>query len=88
MAFDRTNTGTLGKNDDKTDANPTWADYKGQIDIDGTGYWLSGWIKEGQGGKFISLSVKPKGSPQPAERPAPKRNSDVSGRDPDEDIPF
>jgi hypothetical protein len=52
------NSGALFKNHDKAD--PKHADYNGSINVDGTDYWINGWIKEGARGKFLSLSVKPK----------------------------
>lgn len=52
--YDNTNRGVLFKNDRKeTDNHP---DYTGRIDIDGTEYFLSAWIKDGRNGKFMSLS--------------------------------
>jgi len=62
MEYDNTNRGTLGKNlNKKSDSHP---DYSGQLNIDGTDYWLSGWLKESKkdGSKFFSLAVKPKDS--------------------------
>lgn len=58
MAFDRTNTGTLGRN--KRKEKDTHPEYTGQINIEGVDYWLSAWVKDGNGEKFFSLSVKPK----------------------------
>jgi hypothetical protein len=88
MAYDNTNRGTLGKNlRREKDTHP---EYTGQIDIDGKGYWLSAWIKEGQGTKFFSLSVKPK-EPKAAPAPAPAaaKAAPSSGFDDmDSDIPF
>jgi hypothetical protein len=56
--YSNENRGALFKNDRKeTDKHP---DYTGSINVGGTDYWLSAWIKEGQRGKFMSLSVKPK----------------------------
>ena len=78
MSYDNTNKGTLGKNKDRTkDAQP---EYKGQINIEGRDYWLSGWVKENKstGEKFFSLAVKPK------EVQAPPPLDDFS----DTDIPF
>jgi hypothetical protein len=54
--YDKTNTGTLNKND-KGD-NEKRPDYKGKIDIEGTLYWLSAWIREGNDGKFLSLKAE------------------------------
>lgn len=59
MEYDSTNRGSLFKNDRKDDAK--FPDYKGSINVDGTDYWLSAWIKVSKdGNKFMSLSVKNK----------------------------
>ena len=61
MEYDSTNRGSLFKNDRKDDAK--FPDYKGSINVDGTVYWLSAWIKVSKdGAKFMSLSVKNKTS--------------------------
>lgn len=58
MEYSNENRGALFKNQKKeTDSHP---DYTGSINVDGTEYWVSSWIKEGKSGKFMSLSVKPK----------------------------
>ena len=58
----RDNAGSMNRNEDKTKpgASPTWPDYKGAIRVEGVDYWLSGWVKSGRNGKFLSLSVKAK----------------------------
>jgi hypothetical protein len=63
--YDNRNRGVLfNEIDKKTGDNDR--DYAGSINIDGTDYWLSGWIKTSKKGtKFMSLSVKPK-----VEKPA------------------
>jgi uncharacterized protein (DUF736 family) len=59
MEYDNNNRGSLFKNDRKDDAK--FPDYKGSINVDGTDYWLSAWIKVSKDGqKFMSLSVKNK----------------------------
>ncbi len=59
MTFDNTNRGALFKN--KHHERDTDADYRGSVNIDGTEYWLSAWLKTSKAGeKYLSLSVLPK----------------------------
>lgn len=74
MAYEqRDNSGSLFKNDKKTDAKHP--DYKGDATINGEQMWVSAWIKEGKNGKFMSLSFNSKdGSakqPQSADKDVP-----------------
>ena len=63
--FDDKNRGVLFRDEKKS--KPEDRDYSGSINIGGTEYWLSGWIKTSRkGSKFLSLSVKPKA---PVEKP-------------------
>jgi uncharacterized protein (DUF736 family) len=57
--YDNTNSGALFKNNEKaTDKHP---DYRGTINVEGTEYWLSAWIKKSKAGTmYMSLSVKVK----------------------------
>jgi hypothetical protein len=83
MQYDNTNRGILSKNLNKTeDKHP---EYSGSLNVDGTDYWLSAWIKESSkdGKKFFSLSVKPKDAKPKAK---PKQEEDLG--DFDQDIPF
>ena len=81
MEYDNTNRGALHKNENKTeDKHP---DYSGSINVGGTDYWLSAWVKESQktGKKFFSMSVKPKDA---QAKPPAKKVEEFS----DSDIPF
>ena len=87
MEYDNTNRGSLFKNDRKDDAK--FPDYKGSLNVDGTEYWLSAWIKVSKdGNQFMSLSIKPK-APAARQSSEPTRKSRDSGFDdmPD-DLPF
>lgn len=85
--YDNTNSGVLFKNDRKeTDKHP---DYQGSINVEGREMWLSAWIKQGQKGKFMSLSVKPKEQARQAQAASPKPAAQGGGFDDmDDDIPF
>lgn len=66
--YDNTNRGVLFKNERKE--KDTHANYRGNINVGGTEFWLDAWIKTGTKGKFMSLSIKPKdndAAPKPAQ---------------------
>jgi uncharacterized protein (DUF736 family) len=95
MEYSNENRGVLFKNDDKQGEN--FPDYKGNINVNGTEFWLSAWIKTSDktGKKFMSLSVKAKEQAQaqrPASRPAQRPTSpqQAGGFEdfPDSDVPF
>lgn len=77
--YDNTNTFTLNKND-KGD-NPKRPDYRGKINVDGIEFTLSGWVREGANGKFISGSVQLK------DNNSAGATKSVT-EDVDEDVPF
>jgi hypothetical protein len=68
--YDNTNRGVLiNERDRKTKDDDR--DYAGSINIDGTEYWLSGWVKTSKkGNKFLSLSIKPKDELVASKKPA------------------
>jgi hypothetical protein len=53
----RPNSGALFKNTLKQPGERT-PDYRGTIDIGGEQYKLSGWLKDGKNGKFLSLAAE------------------------------
>lgn len=100
MAYDhRDGQGTLFKNDRKsTDKHP---DYTGSIKLpDGHEYWLSGWIKQGQKGQFLSVQIgnqkdgraqqrtPPAGVQPPMGNTPGRRATAERQRDMDDEIPF
>ena len=82
------NSGALFKNDKKeTDSHP---DYKGSAMIDGSDYWVSGWINvSGAGTKYMKFSYSPK--EQVHSNGVKQVQAAVGGMsiaEMDEDIPF
>ena len=68
--------GTIGKNDRRTqDNHPT---HSGSAMIDGREYWINGWVKNSDRGSFLSLAFRAK---EPRQEPV----SDAPFND---DIPF
>lgn len=53
----RDNSGALFTNDKRE--KETHPHYKGKATIGGVDYYVSGWIKSGQNGQYLSLSYKP-----------------------------
>ena len=78
----RDNTGVLFKNDRKDSEKQP--DYKGSLIVGGQDYWLSAWIKEGKGGKFMGLALSPK---EPQEKPS-ERSKSTGFDDMADDVPF
>lgn len=76
------NSGTIFKNDRKD--KPSHPDRTGTALIDGVEYWISGWIKNGKRGDFLSLSFKRKDG-KSVDRSAPRGSSHDDMQD---DIPF
>lgn len=78
MKQQRENNGVLFRNDRRT--KETHPEYTGSLNVEGREYWLSAWVKEGDGRKFFSLAVKPKEERAAASKPAREEM--------DDEIPF
>jgi len=81
--YDDSNSGTLGKNKNKREGKKH-PDYSGRCKIDGVPYWISGWIRSGERGQFLSLSFQKR-----EEKSSVKNESKPDGgKVYDDDIPF
>jgi hypothetical protein len=81
--YDNTNKGVLFKNKRKeSDRHP---DMTGTINIDGTEYWFSGWVKHSdKAGKFISVAIGEEKKPKSESGGGGGSNSGID----ESDIPF
>jgi hypothetical protein len=81
QVYDDTNRGALFRNPDKQ--QPDDRDYRGELNVGGIEYWVSGWKKTSakSGLQYISLSLKPK---QPKQAPAKEAVTD----DMADEVPF
>lgn len=91
--YDNKNKGVLFKNKGKDESHPSWADYQGSININGTEFWLSAWIKKSKAGKFfMSLAIgdekKPKAEAEKPETKKPPYDGKGGFDDMADDIPF
>ena len=85
MEYDNTNRGALFRNDDKDPNDDKDRDYSGSLNVEGTEYWLSGYVRTSKSGrKFLSLSVKPKQEKPKQDSPSKKSCAD----DFNDPIPF
>lgn len=85
--YDNTNRGALFRNKKKQpgDNRP---DYTGKLDIDGTEYFISGWVKKsGAGVPYLSLARQTDNRPQQPAKPAAQAAA-PGEQFQDEDIPF
>lgn len=86
MERNNENQGALFKADKQ--GNERRPDYRGPLNVNGTDYWISAWLKSSKAGqKYMSLSVQPKQeSDKRPERNAPVK-SPAAPFD-DSDLPF
>jgi hypothetical protein len=75
------NSGSVAKNNRKE--KDTHPDIRGKATIAGVEYWIDGWQRDGDTGKWYSLSFKrkeEKATDKPARKPLPAQF--------DDDVPF
>lgn len=85
--YDNTNRGVLFRETEKK--NERGPDYTGKMNVGGTEYRLSAWIKEGKSGnKFMSLSIDSKPIAAKEGRVGPNYRDAPSPIDDDWPLPF
>ena len=81
-SYDKNNKGSISKNVNKTE--PNHKDYSGSAWIDGQEYWISGWIKDGRNGKFLSLAFDLKDKNKASSNNRASKQEESS----DDEMPF
>jgi hypothetical protein len=88
--YDNSNTGALFKNDKQ--GNAKRPDYKGSLNVDGTEYRISAWLRTSKkGDKYMGLAIQPKEEAEMAARPngTPPPPSQERQTDPfNDEVPF
>jgi hypothetical protein len=84
MSGTRDNSGSISAN--KRKEKETHPDIKGKATVGGVDYWISGWLKENDNGKWYSLAFEPKDAPAEAPKPAAQRQKPAL--DDSDSIPF
>ncbi len=83
MTYDNSNQGAIFRNKEKSEERHP--DYRGSLNVAGTDYWVSSWLKTSKAGeKYMSISVQPK-KPQVAPKSREPGEDDEPFSD---DIPF
>lgn len=84
MQHDNTNSGALFKNEKQ--GKETRPDYRGTLNVNGTDFWISAWIKSSKNGgtKYMSLSVQAK---EDTDR-KPERTAPAAAPAFNDEIPF
>lgn len=83
--YDNTNSGALFKNDKK--GNEKRPDYRGTLNVGGTEYWISGWMRDSKAGaKYMQLAVQAKGAEGAPQKKAQKTEDDWAAEA--ENLPF
>jgi hypothetical protein len=67
-AFDNTNRGALFRNTEKKEGDDRDRDYSGTLNVNGTEFWVSGWLQtSAKGTKYLSLAIKQKDDVKPKD---------------------
>jgi hypothetical protein len=63
--FDNTNRGAIFRNEKESETD---RDYGGSLNVNGTEFWISGWVRtSAKGTKYLSLAIKQKDDTKPKD---------------------
>jgi hypothetical protein len=86
--YDNTNRGSIWPNKDKTEANPNYPDFKGELNVQGLEFWVSAWKRKPDANpKAPSLTFKIESKDQRQSSPA-SQGSKPEPEDFEDSIPF